>query len=136
MPIKIGDTTEVEEGISYLVSPEHRAGGNHSKSKWVISIDQEVNCFTESITNRWTSTKIGWGLIVATGIGNLTLLGHSPRMSRLFLAKFIDSNPWHGYPANIRENIYDRPKHAILMDWFNRRLIHKHQISRIKNGRI
>jgi hypothetical protein len=136
MPIIIGETTTTQNGVRYIISPEHRAGGNHAKSKWAISPDEEVLCFVDCLKNNWLSSKNGWGLIANNGRGNFTLLGHSPTMMELYLAKFVDSNPWHGYPANIRQNIHDRPGNIILMDWYKKELIYKHQVSRIKNGRI
>lgn len=135
MPAIVGGIVNISTSVNYTISPDHRPGANLGKSIWAIIPDDEVECFRLCFVNNWIASKKGWSLI-SEGKGNFRLLGYSSKHDELFLAKFVGDTTWHGYPANIRENIHDRPAHPILMDWLAKQLLHKYQVSRIKQGKI
>ncbi len=120
----------------YIISSHHRMRGRPHKSVWIISHDQEVLCFVDSIQNKWRDGSQAWGLFLVDNI--LNVLGESDDNIGLKIAKFVDgmaSSVWHGYPANFMENGQDRPTSTILHNWVERGLISKATMSRIRTGK-
>ena len=119
----------------YLVSPAHRRR-QAGKSRWTISVDEEVECFIHSQTHNWIEASTAWG-IIQNGNG-LLILGLSTTNISLKLAKFVDSdgtNLWHGYPADFVRNNHDRPGMLTLHDWKTRGFIEKHHMIKIRKGK-
>src|SRR5687767_3436475 len=93
----------------YLVSSAHRRK-QKNKSRWTISIDDEVECFILSQVSNWVETAKAWGL--RPNRNSLDELGVNPLEESLKLAKFVNSSSddvWHGYPADYVRNNQDRP---------------------------
>lgn len=123
--------------ISYIASSQHRQAGHPIKSIWRINIDDEVNCFANSIKQQWVVGAIAWGIQFIGGI--MSVLGHSPDGDELKIAKFIDGNNrncWHGYPANILSNPHDIPSTKVLAQWVESGFITKAKMSKIRQGKI
>jgi hypothetical protein len=119
----------------YICSSAHRRK-QPDKSRWTITIDQEVGCFVSSVTFKWIETSMAWGLISHGNV--LLILGINSQGVSLKVAKFVDSNGnnlWHGYPADYVRNYQDRPGVAILKDWRTKGMIEKHHIIKIRQGK-
>jgi hypothetical protein len=138
IPIITSVFTEKEEStediIHYKIRSVHRRHGNSEKCIWVISLQEEVDCFKFSADEKWLEDTKGWGLKVNSG-GGLSQIGISDQQEVLKIAKFKDSNStreWHGYPADYCRRKQDRPSIRILMDWKDRGLISKTKMDKIK----
>jgi hypothetical protein len=119
----------------YFVSPAHRRR-QVGKSRWTITVDEEVECFITSQTLRWVEVSTAWG-IIQNGNG-LLVLGLSSNNISLKLAKFVYSDGtdlWHGYPADFVKNNQDRPGMVTLRDWKTRGFIEKHHMVKIRKGK-
>lgn len=119
-------------------SSAHRSTSYPKKTKWLISINNEVECFSQAFTEEWTNGTEAWGLREETG--NLLQLGigPSPNLNVLKLAKFVDKTKkgtWHGYPADYIAKKQDIPKDFILKKWRASQLISKHQFTKIRQGK-
>jgi hypothetical protein len=120
----------------YTVSSAHRRH-QPDKSRWTISVDAEVECFIDSHFNNWTEVSIAWGIMYLDN--TLLVVGVSSLNDSLKLAKFVDSSAnglWHGYPADYVRNYQDRPGMIILKDWRIRGIIEKHQMIKIRKGKV
>lgn len=118
----------------YFVSADHRLK-KKDKSRWTIPIKEEIACFTQSHTSKWIEVGISWG--VKSNGASLADIGVNSLNEPLKLAKFIGgaADRWHGYPADYIRNTFDRPGTAILLAWNNSKLIEKHQIIKIRQGK-
>lgn len=126
-------------GEPYVLKSDHRTGG-HDKSQWIIEREEEIRVFEYAYDSKWLSKTNAWGLYLPNG--QLWFLGRSaakePVKQNLWIAKFVQSlTPffWHGYPADYRRKIHDRPDSAILKNWYDKGHIRKHDISRIRCGK-
>src|SRR5688572_32569235 len=111
----------------YLASSAHRRK-QKDKSRWTISIDDEIECFILSQISNWVETAKAWGLRLNRN--SLEQVGENPQREALKLAKFVDSsgnNVWHGYPADYVRNNQDRPGMVVLLAWRALGIIEKHQ---------
>lgn len=137
MSINLDVPNNVGNNIFYTTVSQHRVGGNSNKSIWSISLQEEVNCFQYSLSNNWLENYIGWGLRLSNN-NQMEVLGYNRLLNDLKIAKFIDgceNDSWHGYPADYRNKIQDRPPFKVLKEWGNNGFIHKHQISKIRSGK-
>jgi len=139
MPLQIDtEICLIDHNISdkkYLISPAHRRN-QRNKSQWVIDMETEVLCFVDSQLKLWVEDSCSWG-IIKNG-NSLQVLGVNTVQEDLKLAKFVsknNNNIWHGYPADYCRNTQDRPHMDILKKWREERLIEKHQIVKIKQGK-
>ncbi len=110
----------------------HR-NGNPNKSQWLISVDEEINCFVVTIENRWISDDHrGWGISA-----DCKVLGKTTSKNDTYIARFEEDryalNHWHGYPADLSRN-QDIPLGFILIDWKQQNYITKSQYSKIRRG--
>jgi hypothetical protein len=131
-PINIGDD------IYYIIVSQHRVPTNRHKSYWIINCTGELESFQLTILEKWYQPYKGWGVYLS-GDGNMNELGRNSFDEILKIAKFIDStknNQWHGYPADYRRKVQDRPPTEILVKWRNEGIIEKHCISKIRAGKV
>src|SRR5437870_635033 len=109
------DLTEYEIASRYIISSQHRKKGNPNKCIWTVSLDDEVNCFVNTISQNWRNGTEAWGLRIINTV--IQVVGQNNNMDELKLAKFIDGTNkdiWHGYPADYMQRAYDRPATNIL----------------------
>lgn len=128
------DLTPRTTSIYYVSSAHRRLQRN--KSRWTVTIDQEVECFISSQANSWIEGVFCWGLI--PNGNNLLILGQNSQNEELKIAKFVAKNNdgvWHGYPADYCRNIQDRPGMPILSNWRTNGHIEKHHIIKIRQGK-
>lgn len=123
---------DVGDGHFYTSVAQHRHQTNNEKSRWIISIEDEINCFNLSRGNKWNhpgnNKMIGWGYI--SDNGRFKILGENLAYNDLKIAKFFGiNNKWHGFPADYRNNETDRPPTNILQEWVN-----KSKMRKIRNG--
>lgn len=133
---------KITEDISYIYHEHHR-NNNPNKSQWVITIDQETDCFISShqIKDKFTvHSGICWGLYLEED--ECQYLGKAARHStepnsQLFIAKFIDnSNEWHGYPADHVDKFPEDVPHEVWLNyWLQKGLLSKSKVSKILRGR-
>lgn len=119
----------------YIISSQHRRTGNQNKCIWIITHDEEVNCFSNSYTEKWISDSKAWGLIIENN--SLKILGLNDDDQELKLAKFVDANKnniWHGYPADYMNRVHDIPVQNILKKWVEKNIITKAKMSKIRRG--
>lgn len=131
-------STVVNEQCSYIISSQHRRTGNPDKSIWIISHDEELDCFVFSYRERWFELNIDicWGIYILGN--NLQVIGRNADGFESKIAKFIDSNRntrWHGYPADYFIKSQDRPPTEILQRWVIDGYISKPSMSRIRTGK-
>ncbi len=128
-------------GEPYALRSDHR-DGHSKKSQWLISQDEEVAAFEHAHNIKALATSEGpaWGLHLAND--RPSILGCSaaenPPRRELFLAKFVCKRrptPWHGYPADYRSNVADRPDADILKGWYSRGYIQKHEVAKVRQGK-
>ena len=121
----------------YTISSQHRYVRPKEKSKWTVTYEEEVNIFRNSYSEKWLEGYICWGLLL-NGDNIILQLGINKFNENLFISKFIDGNKnskWHGYPADYKRNLYDRPSVRILSLWKDSGKIEKHHISKIRCGK-
>lgn len=127
---------QIAQGIVYLPHPHHR-NGNQNKSQWTISHEGEISVFTRSYQQNWLIGSVGWGLHIVGGA--ISYLGvDQSHAEHVFIAKFIlgqPQQPWHGYPADHRNNHADIPHEDILKSWMQGNLLPACKISRILGGK-
>lgn len=138
MQIIIGQPIIVDNvnNTTYTSVTQHRGIVNGDKSRWTIQLSEELACFKLAYTRRWHADYRAWGLHVVQD--RITVLGKSALGEQLKIAKFVDSSKdenWHGYPADYRGNIQDRPPQGILEKWRADGLIKKHHIAKIRSGK-
>lgn len=129
------DLTEQKVDSKYIISSQHRRKGNIHKCIWIISLDEEVNCFVQAIKENWKVGSQAWGLKIVNTV--IQVVGHNSRNRELKLAKFIvgnDKDIWHGYPADYMMRAQDRPATDILKAWVNNGYISKAKMSKIRLG--
>jgi hypothetical protein len=123
-------------GFSYVIHPDHR-NGNHNKSQWTISEVNELNVFVGTYQQSWFANTVGWGIFVVDG--NIRYLGvGQDHLERVFIAKFVTNHsqqPWHGYPADHRNNQADIPDRDILRRWLQGNVLPAPKISKILGGK-
>lgn len=125
----------VDNKTKYTSVIQHRGKVNNNKSIWTINLVEEVDCFKKSYSSQWQLNCKGWGLHIIQD--RICVLGKNPEGENLKIAKFVDSsndNSWHGYPADYRSNIQDRPTQHILEMWREEGIIKKHHMSKIRSG--
>lgn len=132
---------EILPKIFYIHKMDHR-NDSPEKSQWIITEDDERNCFKISVTFDWnTPPHSSWGLYLENN--TVQYLGHSakkePKSCKLFIAKFVDSNKdskWHGYPANPSgHKQQDIPPVNVLNDWLKKAYLRPALIRKITQGK-
>jgi hypothetical protein len=122
-------------GHSYIVKSDHRSLPTEHKSAWCISVSEEIACFDRTIAANWTQDSVGWGLHITHQ--EPLILGNN--LLRDFkIGKFVSdpqSTIWHGYPADYRTKLQDRPPAGILTAWRDAGIIQKHEIARVRQGK-
>jgi len=121
----------------YFISSQHRRTGNKHKSIWTISLEEEVNCFIQTISNNWKVGFEAWG--IKLNQKTLHVVGLSNNNNELKLAKFvggINTNLWHGYPADHMYKAQDRPTTEILKLWVAEGFITKAKMNKIRQGQL
>jgi hypothetical protein len=129
------DLTPHDIESRYIISSQHRRKGNPNKCVWIITFDDEVNCFVRTIQQNWRAGTTAWGVIVVNNI--VQILGRNSSNEELKIAKFVDGNDnevWHGYPADYMLKSNDRPDTPILQAWVNNGYITKAKMSKIRLG--
>lgn len=136
MSINLDIPNLIENNVFYIIVSQHRLNINKDKSHWSITFEEELKCFNNSLTNNWLIDFKGWGLHMINN--EINPLGYSKQGEQLRIAKFVDSyksSKWHGYPADYRNNIQDRPASDVLKSWVENGIIKKHQMSKIRSGK-
>ncbi len=125
----------IEENVSYIFHPDHR-NNTYGKSQWIISLDEEVNCFRKCYDEEWIVDQKGWGLHIVDH--RVLYLGvDQPHENKVFLAKFIDGNKnqkWHGYPVDHQRSSADIPDTNILNKWLETSVLTPPKIRKILKG--
>ena len=139
MPYRQDIDIELEETepSKYLISSQHRKKGNPNKSIWTISLEDEVNCFIQTICNNWKAGVEAWG--IKPNGNTLQVVGVNNNNEQLKLAKFVDgtnTDVWHGYPADHMYKAQDRPTTEILKSWVEQGYITKPKMSKIRQGKL
>lgn len=116
------------DGHYYTSVSQHRHRTNSEKSRWTVSIQEEIDCFIVSKSNAWNhpgnNKMIGWGII--SHEGRFKILGENCEYNDLKIAKFFGiNNKWHGFPADYRNNEADRPPMNILLKWVDKTKMRK-----------
>lgn len=121
----------------YIISSYHRNRGRRKSDKciWIITRDEEVQCFITSVNSNWGGSSVYWGLKL---IGNNPqTIGENYYREQLKIAKFINGNGgnvWHGYPADYLRRIQDIPDTEILQIWVKSGYIQKSHFRKIRQG--
>ncbi len=136
MTFQMNQPIPCQNGYCYTSVSYHRDGSS-GKSQWIITIEEECNCFINAVTHHWIiKNSIGWGVKMDSTI-TLEIVGRNINGESLKFAKFIgDRNNWHGYPADYRRKTEDIPLISILLKWQKLGFIKKHHISKIRSGKI
>lgn len=137
MPYAADERIDLKPNIlsEYIISSQHRRTGNPDKCIWTITFEEEVNCFSNSYTEKWISNTKAWGLIVENDL--LKVVGQNNEQQELKLAKFVDANRnniWHGYPADYMNRVHDIPVEHILKKWVDKKYITKAKMNKIRRG--
>ena len=139
MRYQFGEIISTRVDQSYVLNSQHR-DNNPNKSQWAIRPAEEIHVFEHSHESDWLSqtARHSWGLHLVNG--KPSIVGRSVRsrdpIQNLWIAKFVgNSQFWHGYPADYRFNLQDRPDGAILQNWYACGYIGKHDRSRIQSGK-
>jgi hypothetical protein len=128
-------TTAVPE---YISKKDHR-DGTSTKSQWVITFNQEKDCFVVAWTRGWTQIARGWGLHLVEGVPVKVGVAaqNTDRAATVTLKVAIfrtDSTVWHGYPSDYRIHAQDRPSIDVLKEWTKLGFIKKHEVRKIRGG--
>lgn len=141
--IKIPDDEKIFQGWVYHPNPDHRGDKNSGdKSKWTITVDEEGECFVSARKQDWIEGNRGWGLHFVNE--NRTLVGSladsmQQKNRTSWIAKFIDGTNtlnWHGWPADTKLKVNDRPLEKVLQDWIDKRYISKAERRKIIQGKL
>ena len=137
MPYTADSEIDLSERINknYLISSQHRRRGNPNKCRWTITLEEEVECFIQSIDSNWIDGAFAWGLHFVND--TIDVLGLNNDDEDLKLAKFINSDGtiiYHGYPADYINRSQDRPTNNILKMWVNSGHITKAKMTKINRG--
>lgn len=122
-------------GRRYILKADHRGRPTKHKSVWRISVQDEVACFDHAFDSDWVQALTGWGLHLVESIP--AILGEN-LLYQVKIGKFVSidaAGPWHGYPADYRERLQDRPPVEVLVRWRDSKIIEKHEISRVRQGK-
>jgi len=120
--------------MTYVINQHHR-NGNRAKSQWRITIPEEQASFENARGCGWLETDAGWGLHLVNG--NAEVLGVAQdHATSVFLAKYVGSEggPWHGYPADYRNNVQDIPTPNVLGAWCSKGHFSPAKIRKISRG--
>src|SRR5262249_2377216 len=120
--------------VQYIIKADHRDGGNGYKSQWVIPEPSEVRCFEQSHQSKWIDNNTAWGLHLPAPPPQV--LGRSVEGADLRIARFISAANgaiWHGFPADYRRKMQDRPTNTILVLWMRAGYIRKRDISKVRS---
>ena len=130
---------QINENILYIVIDYHRSASFiANKSRWIITVNEELECFRVTIDNNWHDTNTGWGIHRENNTNVLFILGVNVFNENLKIAKFVkdqNHNHWHGYPADWRRKTQDRPPVGLLNNWRRIGVIPKHKIAKIRSGK-
>lgn len=137
----IDRVNEVNIGVFYTSVKQHRENVNVDKSLWTISIEDEIECFKRTIGNLWKDVdgKCAWGIHVLGNSLSIEILGKNRENEHLKIAKFVKDDyceSWHGYPADYRKKRNDKPPEKVLIEWRDKGYIKKHQIGKIRSGKV
>lgn len=128
---------KIIDGIkyTYTIVSYHRNNSRPSKSKWLITKQDEVDCFMEVITEEWMYKNVGWGIRLDS-LNKMVIVGKNKNGDVLKIGKFIGSDlNWHGYPANYPKSINDIPCMNVLQEWRKMGIIKKHLIKKVVSGK-
>jgi len=129
------DTPVAVNGVAYTPLSKHRGVATESVSVWTVEVCDEVECFLTAFRAGWVLGDKAWGLR-QLALGRLQVLGVNGFNERLVLAKFVGGDSgWHGYPADYRRRVQDRPPMGLLRTWYTSGILRKHQISKISSGK-
>jgi hypothetical protein len=129
------DTGVAVNGAVYTPLSKHRGLATASRSVWIVSVRDEIQCFVMAFRERWVFDTDGWGLRPLSP-GRLQVLGVNGFKERLALAKFVGADgSWHGYPADYRRRVQDRPPMHLLRTWRASEILRKHQMAKISSGK-
>jgi hypothetical protein len=126
----------IANGVHYVHHPHHR---NHmdQKSQWTISENDERGVFADAHHRNWLISYKGWGLKILNC--QIVYLGVAQdHVEEVFVAKFVcggPGQPWHGYPADHRNNSADIPDREILDDWIKNKVLPACKVSKILGGK-
>jgi len=128
---------QINANLVYLVIDYHRSASFiFNKSRWIVTVNEELDCFRGTVQNNWFDLNMGWGIHIPNNI--LLVLGKNIFDENLKIAKFVQDenhNHWHGYPADWQRKAQDRPPICILMHWRTNGLISKHKMAKIRSGK-
>lgn len=130
-PVEIGNSN-----TKYICSSAHRGHIGHQKSIWAITLAEEVACFSKSVSEVWNYETYFWGLHIIGA--SPAVLGINRFREDVKIAIFVDASRnliYHGYPADYRRKIKDRPHVNILKKWRDQGLIQKHMMNKIMTGK-
>ena len=126
-----------EVGEHYLPLPKHRGVAGPERSVWTTPVLEEVTCFVQAWEGSWgANTSELWGH--RGGSQGLQAVGRNVHGELLWFGKFVravPTSPWHGYPADYRRKVHDRPPVSILTRWRDLGILAKHQVAKIAAGR-
>lgn len=139
---KIGVNNEIkisaDRTVIYTISDQHRGRHRQNKSKWILTMPQEISLFKTALKNGYEDklTHTAWNLYTDAN-NKICVLGQSADLQELKIAKFVDSDHkdwWHGYPAHYVKNIQDIPPIIVLLSWEQAGYISTATMKRIKGG--
>src|SRR6266568_6442356 len=135
MPVTFDQPFMTNVGNHYVLHSHHR-NGNPEKSQWCITPPQEIELFEQVFHVQTPSSGVLWGLRVEAETPHVVGVScmKAPPVRNLRIAKFISNMTpqfWHGYPADYRIEIQDRPPIAILNVWRKDGYIQKHEVAKI-----
>lgn len=119
----------------FYTSLKYHRDKNPKKSQWIVSVDQEVDCFAQTKSENWISKDRGWGIIIQNK--RLGKIGISVLGEDLSIARFECKNnndEWHGYPADLKNKTDDIPIDDVLIVWRNSGYINKSEFIKIRRG--
>lgn len=121
----------------YIISSYHRSRGRRKSDKciWVITREEEVQCFIRSMSSDWGSKSVYWGLKLNET--TLQVVGRNYGKEELKIGKFVSNNGnniWHGYPADYLNRTHDIPDTRVLQIWVENGYIGKSHLRKIRQG--
>lgn len=132
----VGSELLTSVGQRYLPSPKHRGTSGPDNSVWTISVSHELDCFVQAWQGAWgTDGTELWGH--NQGGHGLEPLGVNFHDEDLWFGKFIgddSGSPWHGYPADYRRKLRDRPPTEVLTQWRSQGIMTKQHATRVSRG--
>jgi len=129
----INNRREINGNSYYVFVPYHHGRPTADKSVWQITNDDEFSIFLLSINNSWIKESYSWSHFLEAN--QIRPVGVNFHGEDLYFGKFINENAEsHGYPADYRRKIQDRPPVEILLIWEKLGVIKSHHISKILRG--